>query len=971
MRKFGLLGILLMLVMGLTFIPAQTTYAQEEGCVDYLDGNGPGDWELTPFGGPFPSHFGSYNATDDRFEGEYNAPADGKQNSILLTLDTPTTIASIEVDVDYDSTLFSVQPYFILSIDYDGVQQDTEVSTTSPAADTITHLYDTPVSGVSEIYMNHTVFTNSGDGHTWITRIRVCFGDAPGGLTRPLGAADEHPDWGIFDYTYANEINEVYSEGDTVLAFSTTFGASVAAVSAGTVVSVVPYTPADCAGFLLIGMMSFDLGNLRWCNVAVPGAINGNGWNAMFALEMINNWRVIVQDAVDPGIFYQYIVTNPTVAVGDEVVAGCVIGQTIQVKTLPFGIIQIGVTIAETLGLTGGLGFLSPETQAGVTFVTMYEFSEDDIEVVRLYPSLTIPPNLTNCRDELLSGCANENPSLPTLDYYNYTPGVSVVPGGGVIIPVDDQIYQQAINIDPEVTYSLNVQARALTVAGGDDEINRLRLTLGQGEGQETATFNITGGWNTYTLTPAGAGWIYNTNLTDISVRNGGGLIRSLSADIEVRYVCLAPVTASTAPGSCYFANHEFDLDATGWIISATSFASGQAYMVHDATISQDVRLLPGDDGPHTYTIKAVGRLLATSAYTGQVGKEVALEYKYPSAGSFTEVGVIDSAAVIANGLSPVNGAVVLEYPYTLSTTVEITEETDSSFIFRVQVTDIDNYITGMRLDSVCINPGGDGVFPGQPGDGGYDPPFIPGCSVVPVPIEGSVAAWTFYHWSQLKRFFYCDLMKLLNNWFKLFDSFRRTMLGVARYWIALVHYISDWIGNVFRWLDGHFRNIAVGQVTIVNQGGGGAGIWDVLLAIINGILSPLLNIATKLFDLLVVLVGTAAAILLAALVGIIALGVLFIAQILSLLTIGKDLLLVLINAFNATATVVPPVLPACQLDPQQHPLCVGFWVLENTIFSGTGAWLIPVIVSIGSIHLILWIVGEVKRTIMQMGRVV
>src|SRR6185369_3285857 len=195
--------------------------------------------------------------------------------------------------------------------------------------------------------------------------------------------------------------------------------------------------------------------------------------------------------------------------------------------------------------------------------------------------------------------------------------------------------------------------------------------------------------------------------------------------------------TASTAPGSCYFANSEFDADGSGWEVSATTFNTGQAFMRDGSTLSQVVTLKPDDvDTSHFYTIRAVARLLATGSYTGQIGKSVTLNYTYPVLADPVAVGTIDSAAVAANGLNPVSGDVIFDYPYTLETTIEISEDTDSAFTFDVVVEDEDDFIQGMRIDSVCIDPAGDGSFPGQTGGGGFTPPMILGCSVVPLPIE-------------------------------------------------------------------------------------------------------------------------------------------------------------------------------------------------------------------------------------------
>lgn len=119
----------------------------------------------------------------------------------------------------------------------------------------------------------------------------------------------------------------------------------------------------------------------------------------------------------------------------------------------------------------------------------------------------------------------------------------------------------------------------------------------------------------------------------------------------------------------------------------------GQAFMLDGGTIEQPVKLKPNDDdSPHTYMLSAVVR-----------------------------------------------------FPYSLSVPVEISELVDHPLTLRVTVADQDGYIKGLRIDSACIDPSGDGNFPGQNPGGGYQPPFVPKCGKPPNPLnEMSVGAWTY-----------------------------------------------------------------------------------------------------------------------------------------------------------------------------------------------------------------------------------
>jgi hypothetical protein len=774
-----------------------------------------------------------------------------------------------------------------------------------------------------------------------------CDGGGGGGLTRPLAAADEQLDWGIYDYDYLHSLNSVFDTGQVVKAFSHDFGANVAAVASGTVLSVTPYTSDSCADALI-----FE--NLSACYVAIPGELTSTSFSQIYALDMVGNWLVVVEDALDSSVTYSYVVNSPTVQVGDEVAAGCILGHTVQLKVMPFGLLVFTPTVLG-VGISGGLGFVSEPTNAGVTFVTKYV----DAAIASLLPSLTEQPSLADCQEQQLSACINMNPNLTSFAYYQHETDVTLLDGGGVTMPSFNYILQNDIMIDPDADYILSVQARKRET-GDDTDHSTMNLQLGS----ELQSFEVEGAYHNYTFTPATEDW-HTDNLTSIFVSNQPSSV----APIEIRYICLAPVTASTAPGSCYFANNEFDADASGWDVSATTFGTGQAFMRDGATLGQVVTLMPDDESTsHFYTIRAVVRLIATGSYTGQIGKSVSLNYEYPAL-TDGEVGTVDSTLVAEQGKNIVSGNVEYDYPYTLETTIEVSTETTSTFTFSVDVTDTDNYIQGLRVDSVCIDPSGDGTFPGQTGGGGFTPPFIVGCSVVPNPTENSIGPWIFYHWANLRRFFNCDLMKLLNKWFNLFDQFRITVLKVMRYWIAAVHHVSKWATSFLWWLNGHFGNIAQGQVTTITEAG---GCHDIFCAIVDvtttlgNLLTPIVEALNNVVNVLVGVFIGVVNLFFTLVGGLVAFVVALIIKLMNFIGIAVGLLVGIVGAYNGSTPTAIPGLPSCAIDPSSSPFCYAVWVADNTIFQGRWNTLFNVLLSIAAIHLILYTVREIKSIVMQ-----
>lgn len=824
------------------------------------------------------------------------------------------------------------------------------------AAENPTHTYTE--AGIYEVELT---VTGPGGSDVATETITVYDGGGGGLLTRPLAEEDEHPQWGIYDMAYVNSLEEDINSDFpfTVYSFSNSPNADIAAVAPGLVIEVTPYNQLDCpVVFQLLGS------TFHRCTVTIPQVITQETFSYIFVWEMINVSRVVIQDESDSTRRYTYYLANATVQVGDEVVAGCVIGETIQLKN-PNPIEISSLTLGGALSLSGPnvgidasitLDIRSLLVEAGVSIMWVTE----GVSLERLYPDLQLQPDNSNCADQTLAACINEDSDLSNLATWALDGGVNPLEGGGVSIPPGAGLHQYNLMIDTEVTYTLNVQARA--VAGEDLDADPATLAMMVGNTGEAK--ELSSSWANYSFTPDPEDIEPDGNITAIHLYN-----YSQMSGIQVRYVCLVPNTVSVEPGQCYFSNHEFDADGTGWIVgSGVTFASGQAYMGELETLMQEVTLLPDDEvTPHTYTIRAQVRLIANPSYTGQVGKEVELEFAYPVGGGYITLGIIDSSLVTTEGLNPYDGTVNVEYPYILSEEFEVSEETTDNFAFRVDVTDGDNYLTGLRIDWFCIEPGGDGTFPGNPG-GGFKPPFITMCAVVPLPLDATIPSWTYYHWKNLERFFKCDLMVLLNKWFNVFYDFQRTTRHVMRWWIALVQYIGRWATSLLWWMDGHFRNMAVGQVTTIYDGGGGPSIWDVLLALVNNIFAPLVGLIGQLVGLFVGIVTQVVNLLLTLVTAIIGLVLSFLLQAFGLLSLAQQLLVSIISAYNNATPITIPGMPDCS-DPKSSAICVGVWVMDNTVFSGTGAAIIPILVGILSIHLILWVVGELKRVVVELGQ--
>lgn len=824
------------------------------------------------------------------------------------------------------------------------------------------------------IYSAISGTTYAIDSIDWTIDDIICGGGGggglPGDLTFPLASADLYEDWGNYDLAsvIASDASVESDYPDTVYAYSNDPAAKVNAVAAGTVTDVVAYSGVDCGG----AFASFSK-----CTVIVPEAISGDSINYVFALETIGASLVTIEDDTDSTISYTYLVSDVAVQPGDVVVAGCILGKTLQLKTItsleiaaafPGLISGTDASLSDSAGISArvhvglapdvAINIRSMTLSAGVTTV----FATQDGTPVQLLPNLSQEPDLTTCLESSLTNCTVTNSQLRsqpdgTIDGWYGQQTTPLDGGTGVSMTFGGQM-SQVVVVSPSESYTFSVLARMAPGSLGTWHIH-LKANS-QIETKEVTSGNYQ--LLTWELDPIGVSAV---NLAvENNVRDPGWDI--FPPQIEVKYICLAPASATITPGACLFGNYNFDGNGQGWLpTGSVIFSNGQAILGDAASITApSIKLLTNpDSSPHTYHITALVRLYANSSYTGQIGKSVKLQYKYPTAGSYVSLGEIDSVMVEDEGRNVYDGSVNIEHVYTLEGDLTISSDTNSNFEFNVVVTDGDSYLKGLRIDSLCATPStDDGSYPGQ-GGGGFDPPVIPRCGVVPIPIDNNVSSWTFYHWKNLERFFDCTLMIKINQIAQtVYDAWRTTRLFL-RWVIVASNRAGDWLTTAFWWLNGSVRNIAVGQVTTIYEGSGQCSdIFCVFSSLINGVISPIVNTITSILGQAANLLFNTLSVLLSLIVGILN-------ELFGIIRIAQGILASLLSAYNSSTPATIPGLPTCGVDPKSSPFCMAIWILDNTIFSGTGAAIIPALVALFSIHLLIWVVAEVRSTILTIGQ--
>lgn len=816
-------------------------------------------------------------------------------------------------------------------------------------------------------------------------------------LKRPLKKEDEDPDQMLFDSSAIKAAAEaslgqgfifsplLHMDNDvyTVHAVSKRPGAYVHSITSGVVESVKLLTWDQCAALGTVYPSGSDvIVNIEpntpetpYCNSQLLN-LDGDhtdpiyGFFKPFFLDVRDVYVVTIRVATNQKLVYVVKDAPKFLTVGDSVYPECVLGITIALVNIPTYSIDflsnlinkanpyIVSVVTSAAGLAGGAAweaiksilqltaYNSPEytTENGIAFLSLIEHVEietsttiltydDQVDLLSLI-SQSYPTEDNFCNsDPAHSDCLTRN-SLMMNDGIGWQTSSSVIWNNpGVILGPNETIYQ-TLNLDPHTQYSLTAQLAPIVSAANAT----IRLFLG-GTSINGVTLKPT--MDNYFI-PADFHDPDAGNFYTIGVQNTG------RAPIEIHSICVTDGTPNIGPGGCYFNNPSFDMGLSGWTPSRPDISAfdGAVILEYGDSISQNVRLLPnGDETPHTYTVQVIYQGYFVDGQTPDPsGIEYIMQWQWPGDAGFEDFGPVHPD------------------PRTLinaSFHIEVTGQTEGLLTIRPNLTASNSSFQGIRIFELCMG----GPFPGQESTGGEPPPFEPGCAVITRPQGSDVGAWTLYLWGNLNRFFQCDLKIILLRMYNLIREGITLFSWQARYWQAVAVTYARWIGtDLIPWLNGHFANIASGRTTTVVAESCN-NIFCLFTNLIDSILVPitstLLGIITQVTNLFLTLIQLFLSIFFA-------LATRFFG---SLNWLG-GLVSIIVNAWNNATPQPIPGLPNCRGDPKSNMFCAALWVMENTIFSGPiGVLILPIILGIASIHLILWVIADVKKMLMEFGK--
>ncbi len=810
--------------------------------------------------------------------------------------------------------------------------------------------------------------------------------DNLGELVKPLALEERDGNFGAGETAGFKDYSEVFKNSldnyitdfvfhnaipvgpHAVQAISTFWGAKVMAVSAGTVTSVTRINPNGCAnGSVFQGEIQFTPRDVCAIELFENSELDEGGGSDELFIDYV--WVVTVQDVIDSDVEYTYLVANAYkyIQAGDIVDAGCIIGETIPFKetidVVTRGAPQVDLTIGGA-GVSDVLAIFDldyPDAGfRGVAIVAAYQ-GDKNLELLSALVEERNPNDACN-HNELFRTCKNADPGLERESNWSSVNQADWQPGGGVILgPAGSITSAIPMNLDPAEQYSFSVivlPEPAYFPRIGQLSGPHMRLRLGQtSEDFDLGTIESFGNEaHTFRIEQALHDPDLGGSLYTIAIENIG------SSNLRVVSACVAENADGLEPvGSCYFQDPLFQFGGTGFTIpSGVEVGTGAVFLNNGETISTTVTLYAPDTDPilsGDYYLTAEFDLW----YSGDIAErsgEVWISYEFPDGEGFEQFQQIDVApGPDGPELQPLYFA--LNSSKSVTTLITVSEDTTGTLTIRADVDTEDSSLYGIRLTKLCLTgtwPGGsvDGYFPGIP--------FTETCSENPMPQDQSnVGLWIAWHWSNLNSFFQCDLMRALNMMYRtMLDTFKLFGYSV-RYAIAQQDVLSRWMGTqLFPYLNGHFRNIAIGTVTTITDGS--ANLFDVLLALINSVLSPLTN-------LIVGVIGQAATLLFTIIVSLLTLLLSAFAQLMTLFGTGRLFIEALALAWNSSTPTAIPYLPTCA-DPQANGFCILMWFAENTIFSplGPGVLIIPVVIGIFSVHMLIDGIQTFRKLMLDIG---
>lgn len=511
---------------------------------------------------------------------------------------------------------------------------------------------------------------------------------------------------------------------------------------------------------------------------------------------------------------------------------------------------------------------------------------------------------------------------------------------GLILVANGDNDAVQGIVMPPGETYSVFVQAFVISPpdAGGDPHI---LINLGETEHDITITTGITYEWSSseQVYTPDLSADVYTLS---VEIKPG-----QAGAEVLVNRVCVSTSQLAAAVGEeCLFIDWGFN-DPDAWDLAGGAVISGSTLQLpEDATASQTISLLADD-----YVLEIVMRAMP--------------EKPPPEAGYYAELDWIYEDGEVEKGSGTVDTDWYLLWETLKDEWVLSGSVTDGTFTFTGGASQ-----NVAQIDSVCLIPD---TLPTAPRSM---------CDPCPITLVGDLVSDTpeLFFWSicEVQNIYYCDAEPILLDIEKDLTEAVRGIGFLGRWLGAAMTGLGKFLASMAYFNAGYLNNTALMTAEAIAWQRGGSttiiedtplGFWDVLGLLITGItdtiisaLETLRDIVAALLDFLTPIAGA----LLDAIVAAVSLIGNVIDIALGTVDIIRLFFFTLIDAINNAEPQTIPGAPDCSAMEEGEWYCFGFYVLDNTIFSGPAAYLIPLMLGAAALNLFIWAIERFKSAFAQ-----
>lgn len=269
-----------------------------------------------------------------------------------------------------------------------------------------------------------------------------------------------------------------------------------------------------------------------------------------------------------------------------------------------------------------------------------------------------------------------------------------------------------------------------------------------------------------------------------------------------------------------------------------------------------------------------------------------------------------------------------------------------------------------LQIQWWCIAPVGELPVAGAITDTYYESCFE--CIYQPISSPDLIEAfnnignWFGWLWCSLRRFFECQLWIILGDLLQGVLDLLNFIKGGAEWLWATISGAIEWagslIGQVLEWI------VATGANIITGIGNVLSGLWDFLSAFFTTIGLIIQTIFETVVAVVKIVIYVIDAVIRAVVGGVVA----FINWAAEIFGLGQVVVDGINDGFNRdVGDTISGSLACDNPSGALYPVCLGFYVLDNTIFDGPGYWVFIVFIGVFSLDTLLWAVEKLRHGVL------